>query len=260
MRAVRTPRSQLPEPAQPPVARVAEALAAIDSPGSFATRLGAPARDLAIEVTGVGRLALPITRRTIRALLGVAQPSPFGLGEETLHDPQVRCSLEIPGRRVKIAPGWRPALAQHLEGIRCALGLPEGQRLEAVLDKLVLYEEGQFFKAHQDSERDDRMVASLVVVLPSEYEGGSLTVEHRGEKKTFHRVQSQSRDLSHETLRRGSPQVLQLRKTDALFAREREHRKEAAALLAGLGSPPKAPRSSRRRLATAGRRPRAPSS
>jgi len=48
----------------------------------------------------------------------------------------------------------------------------------------IVCEEGQFFKAHQDSERDDHMVASLVVVLPSDYEGGSLTVEHRGEKKT----------------------------------------------------------------------------
>ena len=193
---MRSTRSQ-PAPVPPPIDAVGEALAAIQASGTFATRLSAAAADLEIEVEGVGRLGLPVKPRTVRALLEVAQASPFGLGERTVHDPSVRCSLEIPGRRVKIAARrWKPALAKHLEAIRAALGLPEGQRLEAVLDKLVLYEEGQFFKAHQDSERDDRMVATLVVVLPSEYEGGSLTVEHRGEKKRFHRLSGQSRDLS----------------------------------------------------------------
>jgi hypothetical protein len=40
------------------------------------------------------------------------------------------------------------------------------------------------------------MVGSLVVVLPSEYSGGAVTVEHRGERKSFRRVDSQARELS----------------------------------------------------------------
>jgi hypothetical protein len=40
------------------------------------------------------------------------------------------------------------------------------------------------------------MVATLVVVLPSEYSGGVLTVEHRGETKAFRRLSSQAKDLS----------------------------------------------------------------
>ncbi len=65
-----------------------------------------------------------------------------------------------------------------------------------MFDKLLIYEEGQFFKPHQDSAKVDEMVGTLVVILPSEYEGGAVTVEHRGEKKVFRRVESQAKDLS----------------------------------------------------------------
>ena len=176
---------------------ITDLLAQLEAPGTFATRLRASADDLEIAITGVGQLTLPITARVAQKLRSVARPSPFGLREQTLHDPTVRNTWEIATSRVKIsARRWKPALAKHLATVQEELGLPEGCELKAIFDKLVLYEEGQFFKAHQDSEKCDDMVATLVVVLPSEYGGGSLSVEHRGEKKSFHRIKSQSTDLS----------------------------------------------------------------
>jgi hypothetical protein len=52
----------------------------------------------------------------------------------------------------------------------------EKQSLEAHLYKLLLYEPGSFFLAHRDGEKLDRMVATLVIALPSAYEGGELVV------------------------------------------------------------------------------------
>ena len=60
-----------------------------------------------------------------------------------------------------------------------ALGL-EKQKLEAHLYDLLLYEPGSFFLPHSDGEKLDRMVATLVVVLPSSFEGGELVVRHDG--------------------------------------------------------------------------------
>jgi predicted 2-oxoglutarate/Fe(II)-dependent dioxygenase YbiX len=176
---------------------ISDLLAELEAPGTFATRLRAPADALDIEVTGVGRLSFPITSRTAKKLRDIAHPSPFGLREQTLHDPSVRNSREMPASRVKIAARrFQPVLAQHLPTLRAELGFPEGCELKAAFDKLLLYEEGQFFKTHQDSEKNDDMVATLVVLLPSEYSGGVLTVEHRGETKTFRRLSSQTQDLS----------------------------------------------------------------
>ncbi|MFM2152463.1 MAG: hypothetical protein RL199_898 [Pseudomonadota bacterium] len=172
-------------------------LAQVQAPGTFATRHRASADDLALEVKGVGPVTFPISAKQLKSLRAVACPSPFGLGEETLLDPNVRHSWEVAPSRVKVDHRrWKPALAAHLGGIRRELGFPEGCVLEAVLDKLLLYEKGQFFKPHQDSEKDDTMVGTLVVLLPSAYAGGAVTVEHRGEKRTFKRLASQRRELS----------------------------------------------------------------
>ncbi|MBB5775765.1 2OG-Fe(II) oxygenase [Nonomuraea jabiensis] len=50
---------------------------------------------------------------------------------------------------------------------------------------MLLYETGQFFVAHQDSDKDDAMVATLVVTLPSAHTGGELVVEHQGQSKKY---------------------------------------------------------------------------
>ncbi len=104
----------------------------------------------------------------------------------TLLDRRVRDTWEIPKSRVKIdRRRWNRTLRPALEALRAELGLPAGARLEAELHNLLVYEPGQFFAPHQDSEKADAMVGTLVVVLPSPYEGGALVVEHRGETVTY---------------------------------------------------------------------------
>lgn len=170
----------------------------VGTPATFAAEGRLPISDLGIEVAGVGRLTLPVTPAAVRKLSGVARPSPFGLGEKTVFDPAVRRSWEIPPDQVRIrGRTWDAALTEHLRKVAVELGLHPGVTVEATVDKLLLYEKGDFFKPHQDSERDDDMVASLVVVLPSECRGGELIVEHRGETRTFGRgARPSNRDAS----------------------------------------------------------------
>jgi hypothetical protein len=47
---------------------------------------------------------------------------------------------------------------------------------------MLVYEKGQFFVAHQDSEKNDAMIGTLVVTLPSAYTGGTLLVGHYEER------------------------------------------------------------------------------
>jgi hypothetical protein len=57
--------------------------------------------------------------------------------------------------------------------------------VEARLYKLVLYEEGGFFKSHKDTEKEPGMFGSLVVQLPAEHDAGTLAVSHRGDEMLF---------------------------------------------------------------------------
>src|SRR5262249_18266018 len=60
------------------------------------------------------------------------------------------------------------------------LGLPNATELTAELHSLLVYEPNQFFLKHQDTEKSDDMIGTLVVTLPSNYAGGELMVG-RGE-------------------------------------------------------------------------------
>ena len=58
-------------------------------------------------------------------------------------------------------------------------------KVEARLYKMVLYEEGGFFKAHKDTEKEPGMFATLVVQLPAKHDEGKLVVRHRGKEEDF---------------------------------------------------------------------------
>lgn len=80
---------------------------------------------------------------------------------------------------------WNRTLRPVLEAIRDDLGLPPASSLDAQLHSMLVYEARQFFAPHQDSEKDDAMVGTLVVMLPSRSTGGELVVEHRGESVRY---------------------------------------------------------------------------
>jgi hypothetical protein len=63
--------------------------------------------------------------------------------------------------------------------------LPNAAELTADLHSLLVYEPNQFFRVHQDSEKDNSMIGTLVVTLPSRYTGGELMVGHNEEWKAY---------------------------------------------------------------------------
>jgi 2OG-Fe(II) oxygenase superfamily len=146
--------------------------------------LTASVGDLNLEVDGFGSVRFPVTPAKARKLIGLGRPARFGRGEQTLTDPDVRDTWEVPRHLVRAEWDER-VLADILVTIKEELGLPGSARLAADLHSLLVYESGQFFLAHQDSEKDDSMVATLVVTLPSSYRGGELVVEHNGERTTY---------------------------------------------------------------------------
>ncbi|MGH9282529.1 MAG: 2OG-Fe(II) oxygenase, partial [Acidimicrobiales bacterium] len=166
--------------------RLAALLGDVASPGSFSTRRTAPVGDLSIEVRGLGPLSLPVSDAQARELCRIGRPARYGHGERTLLDPRVRDTWEIPLSRVRLDKRrWGRTLRPVLEGLRRDLGLPEGCELAAEFHSMLVYAPGQFFVPHQDSEKDDTMVGSLVVTLPSSFTGGALVVEHGGERVTY---------------------------------------------------------------------------
>lgn len=153
---------------------------------AFCSKIVTNLDDLQIQVKDMGGLRLPLKPRIIKSLIKQAKPAKYGLKEKTLLDKTVRDVWEIPKNRVKIDQRqWKKSFDTTLSQLKTSLGLSERSKLKAELHNLIIYEPGQFFKPHQDSEKCDDMVATLVVLLPSYYRGGTLIVDHQGDKKRF---------------------------------------------------------------------------
>jgi len=145
-----------------------------------------PVADPGLVVQALGRVTAPLKRGAAKTLIAACHVAPYGKGTETLIDERVRKTFELDPQMFSLGNEWNTAITDATRTVADALGLP-ADRLEARLYKLLVYEKGGFFLPHRDSEKHDRMVASLIVVLPNPFEGGRLIVRHGAieQKLTF---------------------------------------------------------------------------
>lgn len=172
--------------------KLRQALSKIDRPGTFCVHGSASAVLPGLELDGLGQVGLPLTARQAKDLQKRAEQAPYGKGEKTLVDTSVRRVWRLKPDQFSLTnPDWEGFLQTTLRKVQEELGL-EKQKLTSHLHELLLYEPGSFFLPHRDGEKLDRMVATLVVVLPSSYEGGELIVRHEGQEETidFTRVEN----------------------------------------------------------------------
>jgi hypothetical protein len=153
------------------------------SQGRFYATGQLPKLDFTLEIKDFGSVPLPVTADNAEQIIRKCQRAPYGLGSKTLVDTSVRNVWELAPRKFKIqSADWKKQLAAMVKDVGTQLGL-EGQKIKAQLYKLLVYEKGSFFVAHQDTERTAGMFATLVVSLPSKHSGGALIVSHTGEDK-----------------------------------------------------------------------------
>ena len=157
-----------------PRERLARVIDGSQAPGAFSAQLSVPARDVRLTVAGAGPVSLPVKAPQAKRMIACARPARFGRGEQTLTDLSVRDTWEITPDQVTLTGlDWDAILAE----VRDELGLPARARLRAEPHALLVYGKGQFFLPHQDSEKDDTMIGTLVVSLPSSHTGGELLID-----------------------------------------------------------------------------------
>jgi len=176
---------------------ITAALTQIETQGSFSTRQASPSDDLQIEIKDVGRLNFPLKPGLVKKVIKQARPAKFGWQDKTHIDNKVRDTWEIPKNKVKIDKRrWNKTLNPVLDQLKCDLGIPTQASLTAQLHNFLIYEPGQHFQPHQDSEKYPNMIATLVVILPSSHRGGTLIVNHKGDQKRYQSSSSSIDKLS----------------------------------------------------------------
>ncbi len=160
-------------------AELASLLSTVRRPGDFFVAGTAELLAPSLEVEDVGPVALPLLPEQAERIIGVAEAAPYGRGKETLIDPAVRRCWQIGLDRVRLSGRhWARTLDRIVARVANGLGISDP--VTAEFHKLLLYGPGGFFVGHRDTEKAAGMFATLVVVLPSSFEGGDLLVRHRG--------------------------------------------------------------------------------
>jgi len=133
----------------------------------------------AVDVDGVGRVALPLLPVQAKRLVTIAEAAPYGRAQATVVDRDVRRTWQIDPRKVRIGGRhWEKTLAELVTEATRGLGVTEP--VAADFYKLLVYDAGSFFVAHRDTEKAAGMFATMVLVLPSNHHGGELIVKHLG--------------------------------------------------------------------------------
>ncbi|POZ50203.1 2OG-Fe(II) oxygenase [Methylovulum psychrotolerans] len=166
----------------PPITeQLFQLLQGVDCPGNYYTTGIIETFPPLIEVEGVGRVALPLLPAQVEPLVAAAERAPYGRGQETLVDTQVRRTWQIDAVRISLGgKHWQATLNSIVSRAAQGLGVDDG--VVAELYKLLVYDTGSFFISHRDTEKAPGMFATLVIVLPSAYSGGELVVRHQQEE------------------------------------------------------------------------------
>ncbi len=161
--------------------------------GFFATSGVIPvAMNPGLSLKGLGRVGLPLSDRDANDIAKIGRQAPFGKGTEKFVDESVRKTWEIDPTQVEFRnPQWQKTLQYAVTKTVEQLGVLGGESsVRADLHKLLLYEEGGFFKTHRDTEKAPGMFATLVIMLPSAHEGGEVVVRLGKEKRTLSNPES----------------------------------------------------------------------
>src|SRR5271165_4768373 len=160
-------------------AKLLDSLRSVERPGDFCVGGIREVFMPAIDVDGVGRIAFPILPAQAERLVAIAEAAPYGRGEETVVDREVRRTWQVDSARVRIGGRhWEKTLGDLVADL--ALGLGVSAPLAADFYKLLVYDAGSFFVDHRDTEKVPGMFATMVLVLPSTHGGGGLVVRHAG--------------------------------------------------------------------------------
>lgn len=152
---------------------------------TFCTRFSFPATDFPVEIKHLGEINFPVSTRIAKEIIDQAQLAPFGWRDQTIVDTRVRNAWEIKKSKIKLPGTSMEQIPEMLERIKKNLNMAADATLVPELHNLVIYEKGQFFSSHQDTEKCKDMIATMVILLPSNFKGGTLTIDRQGDVKKY---------------------------------------------------------------------------
>lgn len=130
------------------------ALQAIKDSGTFATSGHFPsAPNPVLSIDGIGIVGLPLSSRDAEIIIAAATQAPFGHGERTVVNTDVRDTWELQPNQVRfLNPAWKDWIEKEVMAKAANdLGIANSaQTVKCELHKLLLHKEGGHFLPHKE--------------------------------------------------------------------------------------------------------------
>lgn len=133
--------------------RLGQQLDEIKSPAPFASFCELDTiTDPQIYVGDHGPIGLPLSNDDAQVIIRASHQAPFGKGSETIVDSSVRNTWELNSEQFELRNSeWKNFMGHILAKISKELGLgSKAPKVDAELYKMLLYDKGAMFKAHQE--------------------------------------------------------------------------------------------------------------
>ncbi|KAJ7781345.1 hypothetical protein B0H16DRAFT_1447812 [Mycena metata] len=119
-----------------------------------------------LRLDSLGHIGLPLSTREAKQIISNSILAPFGQGERTVVDKNVRDTWEMDASKVHFDnPAWKPFMNQVSQQVCLKLGLAAAQV-------------STFPSAPRHLKKRRGMFATIVVVLPSAFQGGAAHLSH----------------------------------------------------------------------------------
>ncbi|KAF7789415.1 hypothetical protein EIP86_000359 [Pleurotus ostreatoroseus] len=133
-----------------------------------------------LEVSGLGPIGLPLNSREAQLIKASAEQVLCEKGERTAVDTSVRDTWQLDADKVAFRNhAWSLWLQNVVRDVCVALGVNyAASQPRCELYKFTLCGTGSQYLPHVDTEKKNGIFATIVIVLPSKFTGGSVHVSH----------------------------------------------------------------------------------
>ncbi|KAF8604761.1 hypothetical protein BDV93DRAFT_439897 [Ceratobasidium sp. AG-I] len=134
-----------------------------------------------LVVDGAGVVGLPLNipgnnHTHAMSLISGCKQTPFGQGERAILGKEVRDTWQADAAQVHFTnPAWSTYIEKAVKSVCVTLGVGTGTATPKYeFHKLMVYGEGSHFLPHVEAKKTDAMFATMLVILPSYFEGGAV--------------------------------------------------------------------------------------
>ncbi|PNP85665.1 hypothetical protein FNYG_00721 [Fusarium nygamai] len=148
-----------------------------------------------LVIGGDRPIRLPLDEDDAQAIKSICQRMPSEHRNRIVVDNTVRNTWELDASKFNLVnKNWCEDFSSRiLRDTAKGLGMFE---LRADPHRLLLYEPGSFFQTHSDSEKEQDIIGTLVICLPSQHEGGDVCLSFESQKHRLSTAKNSEFDLT----------------------------------------------------------------